>query len=435
MGEDAPAPGSEDRAPGRIARYVLGEVLGRGSMGVVYAARDAMMDREVAIKVMMADLEGDPDTKTRFLREAQVAGRLLHRTIVKVFDLGEVEGRLFLVMERLHGMTLGEFEARFEVALEQKVDLMLQACGGLAEAHAAGIVHRDIKPGNLFVQDDGGLKILDFGIARLAGSTLTASGYIIGTPDYMSPEQARGREVDGRSDIFSAAAVFYHLLSGRRPFEADDLPGVIRRVVEDDPVPLAESEAPAEVWQIVARALAKDPTDRYQSFDELAADLSAFQRGYETETRRIAVTAAERYRSIDALVAERRAVTPEPDLSAPSPAFPEDDVLQRLQSSYPLLKEYGADGLAYAPMTRSQAQALDAQLGAVQRQLHDEVEALRGAPRRGRAPGREQGQTTTEWLMIAGVLTAIVVFLMRLFPHALRVFMLGITHTIRTIAP
>lgn len=418
----------------RIGRYLLGDVLGRGAMGVVYAARDEMMDREVAVKVMMTDLEDDPETKTRFYREAQAAGRLLHRNIVTMFDLGEDEGRLFMVMERLRGHTLGEFAAHFSVSLEQKVDLMIQACSGLGAAHAAGIVHRDIKPGNLFVQEDGGLKILDFGVARLAGSTLTASGYIIGTPDFMSPEQSRGKEVDGRSDIFSAAAVFYHLLSGRKPFDAEDLPAVIRRVVDEEPAPLCEGEAPEGLWRILARALAKDPLDRYQSFEAMVADLAAFQRRYDADTRRIAVTAAERYRTIDRLVAERQALLRQSGATPVQP--PESAVLDGLRTAYPLLQEYGADGLAYAPLTRVQAEAIEARLAAAESALAREVDDLRSSTTERRRPwGDEAGQTTTEWLMIAGVLTAIVVLFMRLFPGALRLFMLGITHTIRTVAP
>ncbi len=157
-------------------------------MGVVYQARDEQMDRDVALKVMMADLDGEPDTRARFFREAQITSKLLHRNIVTVFDLGEDDGRPFIVMEMLKGRTLTALlkEPTCDT-LEQKIDLMIQVCEGLSVAHAKGVVHRDVKPGNLFVQVDGGLKILDFGVARLASSSMTASGLIVGTPDYMSP--------------------------------------------------------------------------------------------------------------------------------------------------------------------------------------------------------------------------------------------------------
>ena len=172
-------------------------------------AHDELMGREVAVKVMMTDLEGEPDIRARFMREAQVSAKLAHRNIVTIFDIGEDNGRLFIVMELLKGDTLDRALKQRAFSIEEKVDLTLEVCEGLAVASAAGVVHRDVKPGNLFVQADGGLKILDFGIARLASSSMTASGFIVGTPDYMSPEQARGVAVDERSDIFSAGAVFY----------------------------------------------------------------------------------------------------------------------------------------------------------------------------------------------------------------------------------
>jgi len=160
------------KMPATIGRYRILSRLGRGAMGVVYSARDDQLERNVALKVMMADLESDPETRARFYREAQITGKLLHRNIVTVFDLGEEDGRLYLVMELLNGCTLAEFMKACEApSLEQKLDLMIQACEGLSTAHAKGIIHRDIKPSNLFVQSDGGLKILDFGIARLASST------------------------------------------------------------------------------------------------------------------------------------------------------------------------------------------------------------------------------------------------------------------------
>ena len=249
--------------PAAIGRYRVVGRLGKGAMGIVYSGRDDGLERDVALKVMMADIEGDPETRARFYREAQITGKLLHRNIITVFDLGEEDGRLYLVMELLKGSTLAEFlKAAESQTLEQKLDLMLQACEGLAAAHAKGVVHRDIKPSNLFVQTDGGLKILDFGIARLASSNMTASGMIMGTPDYMSPEQAQGKEVDARSDIFSAAGVFYFMLTGRRPFEAAELPVVLQKVVREDPLPIRPHEAPLPLAQVVTKALQKDPNQR-----------------------------------------------------------------------------------------------------------------------------------------------------------------------------
>ena len=205
-------------------------------MGVVYSGRDERTGRPVALKVMMTDLEGDKETRERFNREANVAGKMVHRNIINVYEAGEEDGRLYMVMELLEGETLNDYMKRVgNLPLEHALDLMMQVCEGLAIAHAHAIVHRDIKPGNLFVMRDGGLKILDFGVARLANSSMTASGFIVGTPDFMSPEQARGREIDQRSDVFSAGAVFYYMLSGVKPFSAPDLPAVLHRVNSENP--------------------------------------------------------------------------------------------------------------------------------------------------------------------------------------------------------
>ncbi len=173
--------------PRYIGRYRIIERIGKGAMGVVYAAEDEAMGRRVAVKVMMADLEEEPETRERFYREAKITGQLIHRNIVTVFDLGEERGRPFIVMELLIGVALGEYLRRPEAQkLESKLDLTMQLCEGLQVAHTRGVIHRDIKPSNLFVQEDGALKILDFGVARLATSNLTASGFLVGTPDYRS---------------------------------------------------------------------------------------------------------------------------------------------------------------------------------------------------------------------------------------------------------
>jgi tetratricopeptide (TPR) repeat protein len=289
-----PAVGHSSGMPATIGRYRIVGRLGRGAMGVVYSARDDQLDREVALKVMMTDLESDPETRARFYREAQITSKLLHRNIITVFDLGEDNGRLYLVMELLKGRTLTDFLKDPEShTLEQKLDLMVQTCEGLSVAHANGVVHRDVKPTNLFVQPDGALKILDFGIARLASSSMTASGLIMGTPDYMSPEQAQGKEVDARSDVFSAGGVFYYMLTGRRPFEAASLPAVLQKVVREEPLPIREHEAPHALAQVIARALTKDPGQRYQRFADMAADLARFKRSFDAETRRLGASARD----------------------------------------------------------------------------------------------------------------------------------------------
>ena len=278
------------RSPERIGRYQVLERIGRGAMGIVYRARDEAMGREVALKVLTADIEDDPDIRTRFLREAEAAARLSHPKIITIFDVGEEHERFFIVMELLRGATLKDFLKQPDGArLERKIDLMVQLAGGLGAAHNAAVYHRDIKPGNVFVRSDGLLKILDFGVARLASSSMTASGFIVGTPDYMSPEQARGIEVDGRSDIFSLGGVFYFMLTGRKPFPASDLPTLFHQIQSDDPPPPIDADAPAELVEVIMRALEKKKEARYQSCQELLADLNVLKHLYPVEVLPAAV--------------------------------------------------------------------------------------------------------------------------------------------------
>jgi eukaryotic-like serine/threonine-protein kinase len=341
-GSGSPAGGR--RLPATIGSYRVVDRIGKGAMGVVYSAYDDRSGRSVAIKVMMADLEGDPETRERFYREAKIAGRLQHRNLISVYDMGEDQGRLFMVMELLRGRTLNEYLQASPAGLETCLDLMAQMCEGLAVAHVHGIFHRDIKPGNIFVQEDGSLKVLDFGVARLADSNMTASGFIVGTPDFMSPEQARGREIDHRSDIFSTGAVFYYMLSGRKPFSAADLPAVLHKVEAEDPVPLTEQEAPAGLWRIVARALAKSVTRRYQELGELLADLTRFQRDYDRESREMALAVRRRAIELQRLLEQRRA-------SGGSVGDGELFSLP-LRERYPVLEDRGAHALGTMPFRR-----------------------------------------------------------------------------------
>ena len=208
-------------------------------------------------------------------------------------------------MELLRGATLREFLKQSDAApIERKLDLMSQLCAGLGAAHNASIYHRDIKPGNIFVRSDGILKILDFGVARLASSSMTAAGFIVGTPDYMSPEQARGADIDGRSDIFSLGGVFYFMLTGRKPFPATDLPSLFRQIQNDDPAPLLEREAPPELAAVIMKALSKKPETRYQTCQDLLADLDSVRQRYPLATQR--TTAADRTRPGREVAASRR---------------------------------------------------------------------------------------------------------------------------------
>jgi eukaryotic-like serine/threonine-protein kinase len=313
---EQPAP--RRKLPRSIGRYRIIDRLGKGAMGVVYSAHDSLMERSVAIKIMMTDIEDDPEISTRFYREARAAGQLVHPNIITIFDMGEDDGRPFIVMELLEGQTLNKhIETPDGADLERRIELMIQICSGLNAAHSRGIFHRDIKPGNLLVRANGELKIVDFGIARLASSSMTASGLIVGTPDYMSPEQARGQEVDQRSDIFSAGAVFYLMLTGRKPFAAPDLTAVLAKVQGEAPLPIRDTEAPAPLARLVMKALAKQPADRYQSCAEMMAELEHLQRDLETETQQWVEECGQRLQALESLGGQRRTLIASLDIDPP----------------------------------------------------------------------------------------------------------------------
>jgi tetratricopeptide (TPR) repeat protein len=376
MTTDEPLRRPSDRFPTRIGRYEIEGRIGKGAMGVVYAARDEAMNRQVALKVMTADPEGEPDIRARFFREAQIAAKLGHRNIVTVFDIAEEDARLYIVMELLHGQTLDKYLKDRRLDLEDKIDLMLQICAGLAVASAAGVYHRDIKPGNLFVQEDGILKILDFGIARLADSNMTASGFIVGTPDYMSPEQARGLEVDERSDIFSAGAVFYFMLSGRKPFTAPDWPAVLHKVIAEPVQPLTDMEAPIALRQVVEQMLAKDPSERVQSFRELTAEITRFKRQYDSDTAVLASVTLRQIGDIEKLIGE------ETVLAGQFGAEPHTDVVtcrSQLMAAHPHFLEQGIDALTGSPVPRRLVIEISERVAAMRREMDTRVGLLRMA--------------------------------------------------------
>ncbi len=276
-------------------------------MGAVYSALDEQLGRQVAVKLMLLDFDEDPELRERFAREARITGQLAHRNIVTVFDLGEDAGRPFIVMELLDGLPLNEHLAIDAAAtLDAKLALMLQLCDGLQNAHQAGVVHRDIKPSNLLVLRDGTLKVLDFGVARLAASNLTAAGMLLGTPEYMAPETARGQKTDARADVFSAAGVFYFMLAGRPPFGSRDLRKVLQAIIHDAPPPLTEDEAPEALRQVLERGLAKAPDDRYQQCADMRADIEQVRRTLAGATSRVVQAARDRYAQTLAVISARR---------------------------------------------------------------------------------------------------------------------------------
>jgi serine/threonine protein kinase len=260
-----------------FGRYEILDKLGEGAMGVVYRARDGAIGRVVALKMLSAELGAEDELHHRFRREAEAIGRLSHPNIVTVYDLGESEGQLYMAMELLEGDDLRSLiERRVDIPLPDRVRILVQISEGLAYAHSRGVVHRDIKPANIVVTSGGRVKILDFGLARVATrATITRKGMILGTPDYMAPEQAMGKAVDRRSDVFSSGSVFYEFLTGEKPFKGKTLHAVLFQIIQEDPDALLtlNPELPTRLAAIVHRMLLKDPDKRYSSMDEVGHDL------------------------------------------------------------------------------------------------------------------------------------------------------------------
>lgn len=262
-----------------IGRYRILERIGRGGMGVLYRGIDPVLDREVAIKAMSTDfdsVENAAEARARFFREAQAAANLQHRNIVTIFEFAEDEGTPYIVMEFLRGQTLAaRMSAEQPLSLDQKLDVVSEVCAGLQFAHDHGVVHRDVRPENIWLLEDGTIKVVDFGIAKLLSSTLSRQGDVLGNANYMAPEQVFGGAIDGRADIFSVAVVLYELLAGRRPFAADSPTSTLMRVVREQPAPLDSivGDLPAGVVAAVAKGLEKKPDDRYQAAGEFATDL------------------------------------------------------------------------------------------------------------------------------------------------------------------
>lgn len=261
----------------RVAgRFVVERQLGTGGMGAVYLARDEQLGEIVALKVIAGSALLDPAAADRFRREASAARRISHPNVVRIHDIGEEQGVLFLSMEYIAGASLASLlERHGTLPLPQLRDVVAQVCAGLGAAHEVGVVHRDLKPGNVLI-DGAHVKIIDFGLARLAHiEGMTATGMIMGTPEYMAPEQIRGRPVDPRTDIYALGAVMYHALTGRAPFAGDSPIAIGFKHCHDALVPprQVKSDVP-EAWsQLVLRAMAKDPANRFAGAGELAAEL------------------------------------------------------------------------------------------------------------------------------------------------------------------
>jgi serine/threonine-protein kinase len=268
-----------------VDKYKITGSIGKGAMGQVYEAHDTVLERRVALKVMASQIADDPELLARFEREAKVVAKMTHPNVVTVFDLGtHTDGSPYIAMEYLDGHDLQKAMRKTPMTLERKVAIIVQVLAGLDHAHNEGIVHRDIKPGNVIVLKNEAVKILDFGVAHLNASTMTADGNIVGTADYMSPEQVKGDKIDGKSDLFSVGCMLFELVTGRRPFRADNLMAIFYKITHEGPnfelIPGgAEFDA---LLPVLKKALAKSMDQRYQTAAEFAVDLREWLRAHAT---------------------------------------------------------------------------------------------------------------------------------------------------------
>jgi serine/threonine-protein kinase len=268
--------------PEKIGRYVIKSELGRGGMATVYRAFDPNFSREVALKVLPREMLHDPQFRARFEREVKMVAALEHPSIVPVYDVGEEDGQPYFVMRYMNGGSLSDLIAQGKIPIQDTARIVDKIARGLAYAHKKGVIHRDLKPDNILFDDNGEPFISDFGIAKLseASGSLTGSG-VIGTPAYMSPEQAQGGEIDGRSDVYGLGVIVYQMLSGQQPYSADTPMGVVVKHITE-PVPEilnANPDLPAAVDEIIKTALAKDKTKRFENPVEFAKALNLLATG------------------------------------------------------------------------------------------------------------------------------------------------------------
>jgi len=286
----------------QIGRYRVLSLLGTGGMGEVYLAQDSRLGRKVALKLLPASFTNDQERVRRFEQEARAASSLNHPNICVIHEVGETDdGRHYITMEYIDGVTLRQRMTNLQMRLAEALDIAIQVASGLSAAHQAGIVHRDVKPENIMLRTDSYIKVLDFGLAKLTerrqisadtespaiATVKTDAGVVMGTASYMAPEQARGLEVDARTDIWSLGAALYEMVAGRAPFEGATTSDVIVSILEREPLPLEHhrSGVPTELQKIVSKALSKNREDRYQTVEELVIDLKSLKRELEYGSR------------------------------------------------------------------------------------------------------------------------------------------------------
>ena len=282
-------PGTQVR---QVGRYQVLDLIGRGGMATVYKAYDPGIDRTIAIKFLHASLCEDEQYRSRFLREARAAGMLSHPNIATVHDVGEIEGRPYMAMELLEGDPLNDLmSAGAPFAVRQVVEIGIQLGRALDYAHSKGIVHRDIKPANIIrLKNSNTIKVTDFGIAHMASSSVTQHtrmGDLLGTPQYMSPEQTLGQKIDGRSDLFSAGVVLYQLLTGTRPFDGESIVSLMLKIAKEEPEPIEKlrKDVPPALRRVIERCLSKQPEKRFQTGNELVEGLIKVIREIDEQAR------------------------------------------------------------------------------------------------------------------------------------------------------
>lgn len=268
----------------KIGKYEIREMLGKGAMGVVYKALDPDIGREVAIKTIRFDLSSSAEQEElmgRFIREAQAAGKIHHANIVTIYEVGREKDLTYIVMQYIKGKSLQQMVAEKRKLSTQEInDIVIPLCEALDYAHRHGVVHRDMKPANILIDEEGKPYVVDFGVARVETSTLTQTGTTVGTPSYMSPEQIMGKKVDNRADIFSLGVILYELATGQRPFSGENISTIMYKIVNEEPphVTDVERSLPNEYEKIIEKALAKDPNDRFSSCAQFASFLKGEPR-------------------------------------------------------------------------------------------------------------------------------------------------------------
>ena len=299
--------------PETLSHYRVLEKLGAGAMGEVYLAKDTKLDRTVALKILPPAFAENPERLERFVREAKAASAIKHANVAHIYEIGAADGVHFIAMEHVEGETLAARLSGKPLPTTDILDIAAQVADALDEAHGKGITHRDIKPGNLMLTDRGQIKMLDFGLAKMAATSgpdsdapteaKTSAGIVMGTVQYMSPEQALGRDVDGRSDIFSLGVVLYELATGRLPFSGANATETLARITTSQPEAIARLnyDVPAELERVIRKCLEKEPEARYQSAKELLVDLKNLKR--DTESGAVAATTPTRSNRLPALAA------------------------------------------------------------------------------------------------------------------------------------